>query len=99
MSSFLERAAALLTFTPVAVLGLGGLFEALWRPQQDERPIALLVAAIMGLWLLQAAIFTGGFKARIAIEPLLIMFTAYLLVRLYKHWWPSQIIQVDLQKT
>lgn len=80
-SSVFERVVSVLSFPPVAVLGIGGLIAAIGKPFGRERLFALVAANILFLWMVQAAVFTGGFKARIAVEPLLIIFTSYFISR------------------
>jgi len=81
-SRTLERVIALVFFPPIAVLGLVGLFLASRSPLSMMRDYAMLSLALLALWLVQAMVFTGGFKARIGIEPTLIIFASYALTRL-----------------
>ena len=81
-SSLLERIIALVSFPPIMVLGLAGLFLASRSPLSMMQDYAILSLALLALWLIQAMVFTGGFKARIAIEPTLIIFASYALTRL-----------------
>ena len=81
-SSLLERVIALASFPPIAMLGLVGLFLASRSAVTIVRDYAMLSLALLVLWLVQAMIFTGGFKARIAIEPTLIIFASYAVTRL-----------------
>jgi 4-amino-4-deoxy-L-arabinose transferase-like glycosyltransferase len=81
-SNLVERVVSLVSFPPVLVLGVIGFFIACCSRLTLVQGYAWLSFAILGLWLIQAMVFTGGFKARVAVEPTFIVFGSYAVARL-----------------
>lgn len=79
-----ERIVAAASFVPVAGLGIIGLLLALAKQPSNIRWHALLCLGVLAIWLLKTTLFTGGFKARIAIEPILLLYAGYTAALILK---------------
>ncbi len=75
--------ANVISFGGAALFTLMGLLLLLARPEM-RRPFVILFYGLIGFYMLECMVFTGGMKARLPVEPLMVLLAVFSIASFFR---------------